>query len=205
MHFEILNKEQQELLPYLTNFKRSFYLVGGTAIAMHLGHRRSIDYDLFTPSRLDKYRIKSKLNRIPFKQIPIFEDADQLHLLLNNVKLTFFNFPYSINHSVKIGSYITMPDLLTLAAMKAFALGRRSKWKDYVDLFYIIKDHFSIKTISEEALKIFPNQFSEKLFREQLAFHKDIDKSEPVEFLRPEIPETQIKEFLIDKAIDLDF
>lgn len=204
MHFEILNKEQQELLPYLTNFKRSFYLVRGTAIAMHLGHRRSIDYDLFTPSRLDKYRIKSKLNKIPFKQIPIFEDTDQLHLLLNNVKLTFFNFPYSINHSVKIGSYITMPDLLTLAAMKAFALGRRSKWKDYVDLFYIIKDHFSIKEISEEALKIFPNQFSEKLFREQLAFHKDIDKSEPVEFLSPEIPETQIKEFLIDKAIDLE-
>jgi len=98
-----------------------------------------------------------------------------------------------------------MPDLLTLSAMKAFALGRRSKWKDYVDLFYILKDHFSIKEISEEALKIFPNQFSEKLFREQLTFHKDIDKTEPVEFLSPEIPETQIKEFLIDKAIDLEF
>ena len=125
--------------------------------------------------------------------------------VLNNVKLTFFNFPYSINHTVKIESYITMPDLLTLSAMKAFALGRRSKWKDYVDLFYILKDHFSIKEISEEALKIFPNQFSEKLFREQLTFHKDIDKTEPVEFLSPEIPETQIKEFLIDKAIDLEF
>ena len=205
MHFEVLNKDQQELLPYLTNFKRSFYLVGGNAIAMHLGHRRSIDYDLFTPSRLGKYSIKIKLNKIPFKQVPIFEDTDQLHLILNNVKLTFFNFPYSINHTVKIESYITMPDLLTLSAMKAFALGRRSKWKDYVDLFYILKDHFSIKEISEEALKIFPNQFSEKLFREQLTFHKDIDKTEPVEFLSPEIPETQIKEFLIDKAIDLEF
>jgi len=40
-----------------------------------------------------------------------------------------------------------MPDLLTLAAMKAFALGRRSKWKDYVDLYYLIKDFFGINDI----------------------------------------------------------
>lgn len=205
MHSEVFDKQQTELLPYIKNFQKTFYLVGGTAIALHLGHRRSIDFDLFTASNLIKYRIKSKLKLIPFKQVPIFEDTDQLHLNINNVKLTFFSFPYDIKHPVKVDSFITMPNLLSLASMKAFALGRRSKWKDYVDLFFILKDHFSIKEICQEAELNFPSQFSEKLFREQLAFHKDIDYSEQVEFLVQPVPEKEIKEFLIDKATDLDF
>ena len=204
MHKEILTKQQAELLPYIAGYKRSFYLVGGTAIALHLGHRRSIDFDLFTPSKLNKSRIKNSLNQIPFKQVLLFEDVDQLHKLINNVKITFFSFPYQIKHDVKLDAIISMPDLLTLASMKAFALGRRSKWKDYVDLYFIVKGHYSIKEISEETNKNFPSQFSEKLFREQLAFHKDIDYSEPVEYIGKEIPEEEIKQFLIDKAIDLE-
>jgi len=204
MHKEILSKKQAELLPYIASFKRSFYMVGGTAIALHIGHRRSIDFDLFTSSKLVKSRVKNTLNKLPFKQQLLFEDFDQLHLLIEGVKFTFFSFPYSIKHDVKIDSIITIPDLLTLASMKAFALGRRSKWKDYVDLYFIIKDYFPVKEISEEANKNFPSQFSEKLFREQLAFHKDIDYSEPVEYIGEEIPEDVIKQFLIDKAIDLE-
>ncbi|OIP04120.1 MAG: hypothetical protein AUJ97_03215 [Bacteroidetes bacterium CG2_30_32_10] len=204
MHTEIFDKQQVELLQYLKLFQRTFYLVGGTAIALHLGHRRSIDFDLFTPSNLIKPRIKKKLNQIPFKQIPIFEDYDQLHLLLNNVKLTFFNFPFIIDHPIKVDSFITMPSLLSLASMKAFALGRRSKWKDYVDLYFILKKNYIVKQISKEASLNFPSQFSEKLFREQLAFHKDIDYSEPVEYLVPAVSEEEIKSFLIDKALEIE-
>ncbi len=205
MHVEILNKQQAELLPYLKKFQRTFYLVGGTAIALHIGHRRSIDFDLFTSSKLVKYRIKSKVNEIPLKQIPIFEDYDQLHLHLNNVKLTFFSFPFSVPHPVAVESVISMPSLLSLASMKAFALGRRSKWKDYVDLFFILKNHYTIQEVSKEACTNFPSQFSEKLFREQLVFFKDIDFSEPVEYMASAVPEDEIKNFLIEKASDLDF
>jgi len=205
MHFEILNNHQVELLPYLKNFKRSFFLVGGTAIALHLGHRRSIDFDLFTPSPLVLSRIKTKLNQLPYKQMPIFQDYDQLHLQLNNVKVTFFSFPYPIAHPVKIQSNITIPSLLTLASMKAFALGRRAKWKDYVDLFFIFKNNYSIPEICHEAEINFGSQFSEKLFRQHLAFHKDIDYSEQVEYLVPPVSDEEIKTFLIDKATEIDF
>ena len=85
MHTDILSLEQNVLFPYLKRFQRSFYLVGGTAIAIHLGHRRSIDFDLFTFSDLRKSRIKRALLEIPFKQVPIFEDYDQLHLFINRV------------------------------------------------------------------------------------------------------------------------
>jgi hypothetical protein len=205
MHTEIFSIEQEELLPYIKRFKTSFYMVGGTAIALHIGHRRSLDFDLFSLADLRKSRIKRVLLEIPFKQVPLFEDIDQLHLFVNKVKLTFFSYPYAVEHPIKVDSYITIPSLLTLAAMKAFALGRRSKWKDYVDLYFIIRDYYNIHEISEAAGKIFTQQFSEKLFREQLAFFKDIDYSEPVEFLVEPVDDEQIKAFLLDKATEIRY
>ncbi len=203
MHTEIFSDGQIQVLPYINVFQRSFYMVGGTAIALHIGHRRSIDFDLFTHNQLNKSNIKKKLREIPFNQIPIFEDFDQLHLLINNVKITFFSFPYPVNHAIKVDSNISIPSLLSLSAMKAFALGRRAKWKDYVDLYFILRDYYTIKEICVEAEGIFGQQFSGKLFRQQLAFHQDIDYSEPVEFLIPAVPDNEIKSFLIDKATDI--
>jgi hypothetical protein len=202
MHLHILSKEQSDLLPHLKSFNRTFYMVGGTAIGLHLGHRRSIDFDLFCQAPLNKHRLKSKLLTIPFKKNTLFEDVDQVHLMIHEVKTTFFNYPYPVEHQVKVKNVISIPDLITLAAMKAFALGRRAKWKDYVDLYFILKDHFTIEEISHKAKTIFGTIYNEKLFREQLAFHKDIDFSEPVEYLIRAISEKEIKEFLTEKAID---
>jgi hypothetical protein len=202
MHPNILSKEQSDLLPYLKPFNRTFYMVGGTAIAMHLGHRRSVDFDLFCRAPLNKHRLKSKLLAIPFKKNTIFEDFNQMHLMIHEVKITFFNYPYTVEHPVKIKNFITIPELITLSAMKAFALGRRAKWKDYVDLYFILKDYYTIEKISKEAIAIFGSLYNEKLFREQLAYHNDIDFSEPVEYLIPPVSEKEIKQFLIEKAID---
>jgi len=203
MHPEIFSKSQVELFPYIKKFQRSFYMVGGTAVALHLGHRRSIDFDLFTSKQLIKSRIRSQLLEMPYSQVTLFEDFDQLHLSINNVKVTFLNFPYPIEHGVTFDTLISIPSLLTLASMKAFALGGRAKWKDYVDLYFILRDHYSIEDIANAATVNFGQMFSEKLFREQLAFHKDINYSEPIEYLTTPVPEEDIKKFLIEKAIDI--
>ena len=56
-------------------------------------------------------------------------------MILKSVKFTFFEYPFPIEVDCKFEDIIKLPDLLNLAAMKAFALGRRSKWKDYVDIY----------------------------------------------------------------------
>jgi len=205
MHTEILSGKQNELLPYLKVFKRKFYMVGGTAIALHLGHRRSIDFDLFCRNDINKKDIRKKLEAIPHRIVKLFEDTDQIHFIINDIKVTFFNYTYEIEHPLSLEQYISYPSLLSLASMKAYALGRRAKWKDYVDLYFILKDHYSIEEISKEALRNFGQLYSEKLFREQLAFHKDINYSEPVKYLIPEPSQNEIKEFLTVKALDLGF
>jgi len=60
---------------------------------------------------------------------------------------------------------------------------RRSKWKDYVDLYFILKHH-SLKEIVGQAHKYYTSgEFDEKLFRMQLTYHSDISYSEPIEYL----------------------
>jgi len=93
-----------------------------------------------------------------------------------------------------------MPDLLTLAAMKAYALGSRAKWKDYVDLYILLRDHFSLMQISEKSKDLFGVYYNEKLFREQLCYFQDVDYSEKVDFVVQPVSDEEIKKFLTDVA-----
>jgi hypothetical protein len=199
MHKEVLTKKQIELLPLINNFKNDYFLVGGTAIALYLGHRRSIDFDLFTYQNIKKRTIKNTIEKNGFYvEKNIFEDYEQLHLIVNSIKLTFFQFNHKIPHTIKFDNIIKIPSLLDLAGMKAYALGGRAKWKDYVDLYFIIKYKYSLKEISKKAKELFDNFFNEKLFLEQLSYFEDIDFTEHIEYINKPIPKQKIKNFLIE-------
>lgn len=201
MQKEILSDSQKILFPFLKKFKRNYYLAGRTAIALYVGHRKSIDFDLFTYSPLKKKKISSEIQKLNTKVQPLFFDVDQEHFLIDDVKFTFFYYPYPIEHPKYFLDVISLPSLLDLAAMKAFALGRRSKWKDYVDLYFILKEYYNMGQIIERAKFYFPEQINEKLFRNQLAFHKDIDYSEQVDYVIDNPPsQKEIKDFLIEVA-----
>ena len=85
--------------------------------------------------------------------------------------------------------------------MKAYVLGRHAKWKDYVDLYFLLKDHLNLDVISHKAKSIFDQNFNEKLFRQQLAWFKDIDYSETIDYLVDDPGEIEIKRFLTDIAL----
>ena len=66
--------------------------------------------------------------------------------------------------------------------MKAFALGKRAKWKDYVDLFFLLKQ-IPLVELTTKANGLFGSEFNEKLFRVQLSYFKDVDYSEEVQYM----------------------
>ena len=202
MYLNILNSDQQQLLPMLSKFKKEFYMVGGTAIALHIGHRLSIDFDLFKSGRIKPKAIIKKFQE-QNEAISVTLNIDgQLNLNCRNVKFTFFEYEFDVPHAINIENAIKIPELIDLAAMKAYALGRRSKWKDYVDLYFILKDHYSIAEISKRAEQIYQDLFSEKLFRGQLNYFTGINFDEQVEFIPGfETDETIIKDFLTETSL----
>lgn len=202
MHDEILTKEQHGLLPLVGKFRARFGLVGGTAIALHIGHRESIDFDMFNPEEFSNRSIRDVFRRAQ-KEINVIRAlTGQFTFIVDGVYMTFFHFPYPIPYSESFGAAANMPTLLTLAAMKAFALGQRSKWKDYVDLYFIMRDFHSLDDIIHQAEDLFGSEFNAKLFRQQLSFFDDVSYKESVVF-KPgfEVPEADIKKALTEYSL----
>ena len=183
MHKEILNSKQLELLPVMATFRKEYYLVGGTAIALHLGHRRSIDFDMFKPSAINHKKNLDRLTETGFPCTVTRRVTEQMNLIVNDVKVTFFQYPFPIQATEKLESYFRLPSLLQLTAMKAYALGRRSKWKDYVDLYFLLKENFSIDEVSACATDLFGDLYSEKMFRAQLCYFEDVDYTEEIDYI----------------------
>ena len=202
MHEEVINPAQLGLLPLLAQFRREYYLVGGTAIALHIGHRRSVDFDMFKATVINH---KKNLDRIVAAGVDYQVTrrvAEQMNLVVNGVKLTFFQYPFPIVPEDKFKDVFRMPSLISLAAMKAYALGRRSKWKDYVDLYFLLTRYFPLPEVAAKSVELFGELFSEKLFRAQLSYFADIDYTEKVEYLNDDPPsDDEIKDTLTRIAI----
>jgi hypothetical protein len=202
MHREILTPEQQELLPFVSSFKDTFGLVGGTAIAIQIGHRESIDFDLFSFDEFDSSKIRRVFSSKGKKINVIRAWTGQLTFTVDDVHMTFFHFPYHIEYSESFEDIAKIPDLLTFAAMKAFALGQRSKWKDCVDMYFILREGYSLEDIVQKADSLFSSEFNGKLFRQQLSYFDDINYTETVNF-RPgfDVTDEEVKRALVDAAL----
>lgn len=193
MHTEVLAKKQLELLPLLKEFSGHFGLAGGTAIALHIGHRRSIDFDLFSNKEFVNDHVertllsKGRISRV------LVDRKGEYTVVVNGVKATFLYFPFKIAFKENFND-IPVADLLTLSALKAYALGRRAKWKDYVDFYFIFRHFLNIEQVVTKAKSIFRTAFNEKLFRAQLSYFDDVDRSEKVIYLKSrEIADSTIK------------
>jgi hypothetical protein len=202
-HKEILTDSQIKLLPVLKLFSDRFALVGGTAIALQIGHRRSIDFDMFIGKRFNNLAVEKKFRASAEIDKIIVSRLDELTFLAQGVKFTFFNYPYAIGYPLIFDSSIKMPDLLTLAAMKAFALGMRAKWKDYVDLYFIMRDFHGISEIIKKGEEIFAGEFNAKIFRVQLGYFADVRYDEKIEFIPGfEVPDEEIKQALTEHSLE---
>jgi len=204
-HKEILTPEQKGLLEAIRSFARDFGLVGGTAVALYLGHRESIDFDLFTKKPELAFvakKLRRQFSRYAVIDKVLVEEDPEFTLMTNGVKVTFYHFEYRIPYSERFGSYIALPSLLTLAAMKAFALGQRAKWKDYVDMYFIMREYHTLAEIIQHTEKLFGPEFNARLLREQLSYFDDINYREAVTF-RPgfEVPDSEIKRALTEYSL----
>jgi hypothetical protein len=199
----VLTPEQLNLARRLFPKIQKFYLAGGTALALQIGHRRSVDFDLASSEPLRTFDLERRIMNEGLKIQSVFTaTGDEFSMLIEETKITFFYFPFPIHPRIlwQTGR-IKLPEIDELGAMKAYALGRRSQWKDYVDLFFLLKFKLNIDEIIGKAKDLFSTHFNAKLFREQLCYFEDIDSSEPIDYIDYAPEPGEIKSFLEDIAI----
>ena len=139
MHAEILTKVQVEVLRNVAPIAQAagFYLSGGTAVALHLGHRRSLDFDWFAAFDFDPDSVERKLLTLLPSTTITSKAEGTLHALASGVQLSFLRYRYPFLQPVvgwtEFGCDLgSIPDL---AAMKVAAVANRGSRKDFVDLY----------------------------------------------------------------------
>jgi hypothetical protein len=153
-----------------------YSFVGGSALAVYLGHRKSEDIDLFTwDKELPPLEIAQDLQRLGFDSIQIIDlSPQQTDFVIDGVKVTFFANGWDIlKNRANILQHLYVADMETLTAMKVNTLFLRAKYRDYYDLYCISKQCFSLEQIFQMASSNMSN-LSKTLFQRALIFVDDI-------------------------------
>lgn len=157
-HPEIFNKSQAVVFADL-NFlsKRGFYLAGGTALALQLGHRMSVDLDFCVKNHFDTGKLYDEIERIFGKEAEkTLEEKDTLFCTIKKTDLSFFWYKHPLIKKTTTFKGTSLASLEDIAAMKLIAVSRRPAKRDYIDIFFLLKI-FSLKQIFSFASKKYPN------------------------------------------------
>jgi Nucleotidyl transferase AbiEii toxin, Type IV TA system len=146
---QILTEPQQELLELLSRIAevRTFYLAGGTGLALHLGHRRSNDFDFFRAREFAPQDLLSILRRLGDLMV-LQEAAGTLTVMQRGIPMSFFHYDYRVLrplHESPWGVLLADPD--DIAAMKLAALSGRGSRKDFVDLYVYAREIASLDQV----------------------------------------------------------
>lgn len=157
-------------------FIKHFYLAGGTGLALHLGHRLSLDLDFFTAKKFDTQKIISRLTNLGQFSL-IQKDFGTINGELNGIKLDllFYEYPLLKSTAEYLKAAIAHP--IDIGLMKLTALGSRGSKKDFIDLYFICRQIISLP----ELFNLLPQKFSKVHYEPYhlimgLTYFKDTDQ-----------------------------
>jgi hypothetical protein len=176
-----------------------FYLVGGTTLALQLGHRNSIDIDLFSVNSFDPASILNPLTKL-FEIITTLVRNNTLLVKVNGIKVDFITHPYPIIKPIITEENISMLSLEDICAMKFHAITNSGqRLKDFIDIYYLL-EHFSIRQMLNFYHEKYP-MMNEIIPLRAITFFDDIDPNiDPPKLLKP-LPLMKIQKRIIDGVL----
>lgn len=195
LHYDAIEPTTLELLRQLQNipFLSKTRLVGGTSLALQIGHRKSIDIDLFGEIDCDHYELVDALSDLG--KLTILKESKNIHVYqLNGVKLDIVNYRYPWIKPMFVEDNLRLADIEDIAAMKITAVIGRGTKKDFVDLAFLL-DNFSMNEILNFYEKKYP-EASRFMALKSIAYFDDAEP-EPMPFMLKEISWNNIKERIL--------
>ena len=178
-------------------FLNDFYLVGGTGLALQLGHRNSVDIDLFTHKDFDPSKISFLLSKT-FKENYTERSFNAVMLFgyLNSVKVDFVNTKVPLLFPVKTLDNIRIADIKDIAVLKFQAILKRGSKKDFIDLFSLLHE-FELAELITLFNKKYPNVSDVQLLMSMTYFEDAEDDVMPGIYFKKNWSE--IKDFIRKK------
>ena len=203
-HPEVLPPDAHQTLTLLSAQPtlKSFYLAGGTALALRWGHRTSVDLDFFSSDVVNEEGLLSSLQQISGIKV-ISRSPETLHLHIGATKVSFIGYHYPVLFPMQQYHGVSVADPRDIAAMKLSAIASRGTKRDFVDL-YVLSEKYGL----DELLRIFQQKFAQTEYNpfhilKSLTYFADADKEPMPHLLRP-IAWEQIKQFFIREAPRLE-
>ena len=128
-------------------------------------------------------------------KIIVNQPTELSFLTEKQIKISFIYFPFKPIHPLVKTQNFDLFNLKDMASNKAYTVGRRGEYRDYVDLFFLLKSGLKLRNIIKDAQKRFAGGFSERLFLEQLTYLDDL-KDKKVDFIKQSFSEKEITDFL---------
>jgi hypothetical protein len=171
-----------------------FNLVGGTALALKIGHRLSVDIDLFSTNPFDASAIAAYLQAThAAKDISTIRNG--VFCFIDKIKIDLIAHQYRLVNDIDIDDGIRSVSLGDIAAMKLNAIyNNGSRLKDFVDMYSLLK-LFTLNQILLTCHQKYPD-LDMDIVKRSLTYFEDIDFTNPVKFIGQEIPWMVIAERL---------
>lgn len=182
MFYNILDKKRIAILPLLTFFKKDYYLAGGTALALQIGHRDSIDFDFFSKKDIDTQKLFEQILEIfkGKKVIKIQDEKNTLTVIIDtNIKISFFTYKYKLTEKLISEEHFRLASITDIGCMKLSAITSRASNKDYIDLYYILQKINLTHLLAKTEKKY--TSLDQSLILKSLVYFDDINK-EPIKF-----------------------
>ncbi len=195
MRQEALNDSTKAVWEKCVFLKDDFYLAGGTALALQIGHRKSVDLDFFCALPIKKTLLGKIEDHFKATLAPVVRSVNELTLFIQGVKVTFLHYPFPLLHQTVKEGMVPLASVRDLASMKAYSLGRRGTLKDYVDLYTVFsKNLVKFEEVINDANQKYSDAFNDRLFCEQLLYTDDIE-DEAIEWIEKPVSIEEIKAF----------
>ena len=158
-HWETVTTEMRELLQWAgqQGFMSPFYLAGGTALALQMGHRKSVDLDFFSETDEVHERTRQRIIRaVAERDGQVIENVDgNLVLLVDGVRVGFFSYGYKLLEPfVQLGN-VNVASMLDVGLMKLDAVIGRGSQKDFFDL-YVIAQQYPLEELLKAGARKYP-------------------------------------------------
>ena len=197
MHLECLQPEAAHLLPVVASALQPYspVLAGGTALALHVGHRVSADFDFFTNHEVDPAAVVLAMQATLVEVRVLKLEPGTAVMTANGVKVSLFQYPYPFAEPTERFSGATVAGVVDIAGMKLIAIMQRGARRDFVDLYTVLRTT-PFRVVAHNAIQRFgPTLIEPVIIGKALAWFADADAQPDPMYLGKPLQWSAIKRF----------